>query len=194
MHSISKYIIRLFFALFFVQLSFDLSAQVLREDTRGGGFGGGGFGSGGSKRVDRQAYRKKQDSINAHRIKPLIKLWQLEAEGAYKVRHYRDTMDMDRQILYPIYKKSIANTFTGNASGAYQSAIFAKRKPIQEFLFLQPYEWYLSRPETHNFIDTRTPYTDGNTKIRSEKRMILRFLRILRLGGTNSTVFGVTTV
>lgn len=112
--------------------------------------------------ISREDYRKKQDSIKANKIEPLVKLWQLEADGAYKVRNYRDTTDMTRQILYPIYKRSIANTFTGNAGAANQTAIFAYREPIQEFLFLQPYEWYLSRPETHNFVDTRTPYTELN--------------------------------
>lgn len=112
--------------------------------------------------ISREAYRKKQDSLKANKIEPLVKLWQLEANGAYKVRHYRDTLDMNRQIFYPIYKESVANTFTGNVGAANQSAIFAHRKPIQEFLFLQPYEWYLSRPETHRFIDTRTPYTELN--------------------------------
>ncbi len=134
MQSISKYIKRLLWLLLLAQISVGVSAQLRRDDSRGlgGGLRGGGLG-GGSKRVDRQAYRKKQDSIKAHRIKPLIKLWQLEADliklwqleadGAYKVRHYRDTMNMDRQILYPIYKKSIANSFTGSIAGAYQSAI-----------------------------------------------------------------------
>lgn len=112
--------------------------------------------------ISREAYRKKQDSIKANKIEPLVKLWQLEADGAYKVRHYRDTTDMNRQILYPIYKTSIANTFTGNAGAACQSALFIHRKPIQEFLFLQAYEAYISRPETHKFIDTRTPYSELN--------------------------------
>ncbi len=112
--------------------------------------------------VSREAYRKKRDSIAAHAITPLVKLWRLEADGAYAVRHYRDTADMNRQILYPNYKKSIANTFLGNVGSANQSMIFALRNPLQEFLFLQPYEYYLSRPETQDFVDTRTPYTELN--------------------------------
>lgn len=115
-----------------------------------------------SGHISREDFRKKQDSIKAHKIAPSVKLWNLRANGAYKERNYIDTNDMDRQILYPIFKKSIANSFTGNAGSAYQTAIFEKRETLQEFLFLQPYEWYLHRPETHNFIDTRTPYTELN--------------------------------
>ncbi|PVX52051.1 putative beta-barrel porin [Balneicella halophila] len=121
---------------------------------------GDGGTSGGH--ISREEYRKLQDSLKANKIEPLVKLWQLEADGAYKVRHYRDTTDMDRQILYPNFKKSIANTFTGNAGAANQSALFIHREPVQEFLFLQPYEVYISRPETHKFIDTRTPYSELN--------------------------------
>lgn len=133
--------------------------QIRRED---GMRGGEGTDKRQQGHISREAYRKKQDSLKANKIEPLVKLWQLQADGAYKVRHYRDTTDMNRQILYPIYKKSIANTFTGNVGAGNQSAIFVHRKPIQEFLFLQPYEWYLNRPETHKFIDTRTPYTELN--------------------------------
>ncbi len=127
------------------------------------GQGGGGFpsgGGGGTKRISREDYRKKQDSLDANAIKPEVKLWRLEADGAYKVRRYRDSLKMDWQILHPFYKENPAVTFTGNLGAPYQSAIFSKRENIQEFLFLQPYECYLERPETHNFIDTKTPYTD----------------------------------
>lgn len=116
----------------------------------------------GGGHLSREDFRKKQDSIKAHKIEPSVKLWRLRANGAYIERNYIDTNDMNRQILYPIFKKSIANSFTGNAGSAYQTAIFEKRETLQEFLFLQPYEWYLHRPETHDFVDTRTPYTELN--------------------------------
>lgn len=144
--------------LIFLHLNFLSWGQVRRQEK----LGAEKQHSSGKGYIDREAYRKKQDSIKANKIEPLVKLWQLESDGAYKVRHYRDTTDMSSQILYPIYKKSIANSFTGNVGAANQSAIFAHRKPIQEFLFLQPYEAYISRPETHKFIDTRTPYTELN--------------------------------
>lgn len=129
--------------------------------------------------ISREEYRKKQDSIATNRIVPLIKLWQLKADGAYKDRHYRDTMDMNRQILYPNYKRSIANTFTGNVGSANQSALFIHRKPIQEFLFLQPYEWYMSRPESHKFIDTRTPYSEINYSTGSNNNREENILNVL---------------
>ncbi len=164
----------LFFALLCVVMHIGVVANgQMRDNNLGRGAGGGGG------HISREDYRKKQDSLNAKKIQPLVKLWRLEADGAYKVRRYRDTASMDRQILYPIYKKSIANTFTGNVGSAYQSAIFAHRTPVQEFLFLQPYENYLSRPETHDFIDTRTPYAKLNYSIGGSSNRDENILNVL---------------
>lgn len=176
MTTIKKNSLLLSFLVIFLHIGIIGKGQIGREE--------GGTQSG---HISREAYRKKRDSLNDKKIQPLVKLWQLEADGAYKVRNYRDSADMDRQILYPIYKNSIANTFTGNAGAAYQSAIFVHRKPIQEFLFLQPYECYISRPETHNYIDTRTPYaklnyaTGGNSN-RDENILNVLFSRNIKKG------------
>ncbi len=102
--------------------------QVRDINSRNSGNRGGDKGG----FVSREAYRKKQDSIASHAIKPLVKLWRLEADGAYAVRHYRDTADMNRQILYPNYKKSIANTFLGNVQTGARISFFTALRILSQ--------------------------------------------------------------
>lgn len=111
--------------------------------------------------LDREEYRRKKDSIKANAKKTLVKFWKLRANGAYKSRYNNaDTIGFNIQIVNPFYKKSIANSFVANTGGAYKSMIYVKQENELNFLFLQPYSCYLSRPETNLFIDTHTPYTD----------------------------------
>ncbi len=138
---------------FIVLFAFSVATQAQElenPDASSGGSGG---------RLSRESYRKKQDSIKANAIEPNVDLWLLKGDGSYKEKAFVDTSSMDTQVLYPIFRQSIHNTFTGNVGAAYENAIFSERQKLQDFLFLQPYEAYLNRPETHRFVDTRTPYT-----------------------------------
>jgi len=49
---------------------------------------------------------------------------------------------------------------TGNNYTARESRIFIDRPETEEFFFVQPYSWFIKKPEEFHFVNTLSPYTN----------------------------------
>ena len=109
-------------------------------------------------------------------IKSVIKIWDLNGEGAFIQNLVLDTLQDRIQIYHPIYKNSITDTYTGNYAGAYLDNNFFSRTYNTDFLFLQTHDAYLLTPKNIVYYNTTTPYTyldysqSGNKNVKNETR------------------------
>ncbi|HKJ78736.1 MAG TPA: putative porin, partial [Prolixibacteraceae bacterium] len=93
-------------------------------------------------------------------IKPLIKLWYLEGQGAFIDSTKLDTTLNYFHLYNPIYHKNdVSVAYLGNYGTPYQNNNFFEREKTFDFFFLQNREAYLLSPEKVQYYNTRTPYT-----------------------------------
>lgn len=50
--------------------------------------------------------------------------------------------------------------FLGNLGSPRESRIFFNRPPEQQFIFLQPYDYFITQPDQLRFTDTKSPFTN----------------------------------
>lgn len=86
--------------------------------------------------------------------------WQVE-----QVTNKRKQVDMDTclnrfHINNPIFKESIGNTYNGNMGSPYLSQLYFSRQYASEFIFLNPYNAYITYPQDFHFVNTKVPYTN----------------------------------
>ncbi len=71
-----------------------------------------------------------------------------------------DTLLSLFHVYNPIFKESIGNTYNGTLGSPYQSQLYFSRDYQSEFIFLHPYNAYLSYPNEFHFVNTKMPYTN----------------------------------
>lgn len=90
------------------------------------------------------------------------KSWKWMNEGVYKIEVPIDTtLDGLHNYNY-IFKQSIANTYLANFPSPYESDIFIRRAPEEDFYILSNIRAYLFKPVDAILFNTTTPYTQLN--------------------------------
>lgn len=102
---------------------------------------------------------KKEKEKNKPKIPSVIRVWQLDEQGARIKSSQLDTALTFYHIYKPFDQVSISNTFTGNNGGAYQSNDFFKRNFNSDFYFAHSFDAYWITPSQINYFNTTTPYS-----------------------------------
>lgn len=105
----------------------------------------------------------EQDEAGKEKKKPsipsVIRVWQLDDQGAGVRPSELDTALTFFHIYHPFEQRSISNTFTGNNGGAYQSNDFFKRTFNSDFYFARSFDAYWLMPSQIQYFNTTTPYS-----------------------------------
>ncbi len=152
-----------------------LNAQVGQDD----------FGFNNQSELERTDDTNTQTDSSKMSVKPVITKWGYKHDGVYKYLIPRDTLINQIHNFNPLFRKSISNTYLGNLNSPYIENIFIKRRYRTDFLFLKPFDAYLSRPEEQVNINTTTPYTDITFKTGGRKRKGEDFLKVLHTQNIN---------
>ncbi|HAH24987.1 MAG TPA: hypothetical protein DCL77_14745, partial [Prolixibacteraceae bacterium] len=119
--------------------------------------GNTGQGTGDETSPDNE--QKKEKEKKKPRIPSVIRVWQLDEQGARIKPSQLDTALTFYHIYKPFEQQSISNTFTGNNGGAYQTDDFFKRTFNSDFYFAHSFDAYWLTPSQINFFNTTTPYS-----------------------------------
>ena len=111
---------------------------------------------------DREGAMPQADSSRStttEDIPHLRKSWKWMNEGVYKTEIPIDTtLDGLHNYNY-IFKQSIANTYLANFPSPYESDIFIRRVPQEDFHILNNIRAYLFKPVDALLFNTTTPFT-----------------------------------
>jgi hypothetical protein len=102
---------------------------------------------------------ENEDDKKRPSIPSLIKVWELENQGARIKPSDLDTSLTFYHVYHPFEQLSISNIFTGNNGGAYQTNDFFKRSFNSDFYFTRSFDAYWLTPSQIQYFNTTTPYT-----------------------------------
>lgn len=92
-------------------------------------------------------------------IPSVIRVWQMEDQGARLKPSELDTALTFFHIYHPFEQRSISNTFIGNNGGAYQSNDFFNRTFNSDFYFARSFDAYWLMSNQIQYFNTTTPYS-----------------------------------
>ena len=110
--------------------------------------------------MEERAAMEAEEDEEISQIEPLLKLWYLEGNGAFKDSTKLDTLQDYFHIYNPIYRdNAISVAYLGNYATPYQNNNFFKRDSPFDFYFIRNRGAYLLAPKRVKYYNTRTPYT-----------------------------------
>ncbi|MDR0845612.1 MAG: putative porin [Tannerella sp.] len=147
---------RFYIGLIIAALSITATAQNRSE--RGGGGQRGGFSlssQNAAHLTDSSLLVADQDTVSEQRINA----YHLTALG----ERYLAPIDTDRINAANrtfVEARSLGIAYTGNIGSPSQTRIFSERKEERDFIFADPYDYYIITPENAYFYDTKLPYSN----------------------------------
>ena len=87
--------------------------------------------------------------ITAYRLSPLVTPYVAPM----------DTHQLNFANTTLVESKSLAVGYLGNVGSAAQSKIFSERKEARDFIFADPYDYYIIDPRNAEYFNTKIPYT-----------------------------------
>jgi len=94
--------------------------------------------------------------------------------------------------------RSLSVGYLGNIGSPAQTRIFSERKEARDFIFADPYDYYITTPANAKFYDTKTPFTHvtyimSGTNQKKEERvngvLTLNFGKKINVGGELDYVY-----
>ncbi|MGE5426679.1 MAG: putative porin [Methylococcaceae bacterium] len=151
-----KYIYILIIALL---IGVQVNAQFKPERMPSGRSVGGnsGYEQGDENATDGE--QKDNEKKKKPSVPSVIRVWQLDNQGARIKPSELDTVLTFYHIYQPFEQRSISNTFTGNNGGAYQSNDFFSRTFNSDFYFAHSFDAYWLMPNQIQYFNTTTPYS-----------------------------------
>ncbi|HEY3371271.1 MAG TPA: putative porin [Prolixibacteraceae bacterium] len=119
--------------------------------------GNSGQGSGTENSQDKEGEKEKQK--NKPKIPSVIKVWELDQQGARIKPSELDTALTFFHVYHPFEQLTISNIYTGNNGGAYQTNDFFHRTFNSDFYFTRSFDAYWLTPSMIKYFNTTTPYT-----------------------------------
>ncbi|WP_099465386.1 putative porin [Parabacteroides provencensis] len=175
------------FILLFLCETVTMSAQDRRE---GGGRGSFSLANLSSAKknipdsllaVDSAALKSKR--IIAYHLTPLLGEPYIAPLDTGRLNYANSTL---------VESKSLAVGYQANVGSAAQTRMFFERKEARDFIFADPYDYYITTPENAYFYDTKIPYTDimyttaGSSQNKDERlkgTLTLNFGKKINIGG-----------
>ncbi len=143
---------KIIFKILFLLLIFQPALIFSQERSLSRGAGGGSQNVSGGVEPGREGSEQKQ-------IKPGIKLWYLNGNGAFKDSTKLDTLQENYHQYNPVFKNTITATYVGNYGTPYLDNNFFNRNSDIDFYFSRTRENYFLTPQKVKYYNTRTPYT-----------------------------------
>ena len=111
--------------------------------------------------VSKKQMRAMADSLGTDKEIPKgLKVWTLDGRFGDRIEAEPDTMSQDFQnTIFTTGRYGEYNT-TGNLGAPRINRIFIDRKPSQEFIFVNPYDYMLTDPAEFHFTNTLSPFTN----------------------------------
>ena len=125
----------------------------------------------------------KSKRIKAYNLTPLL-------GEAYQVQMDTSRLNFSNSSLVEGY--SVAVGYLANLGSPAQTRIFNERKEARDFIFADPYTYYITTPTNARFYDTKIPYTnityltagsDVNKEERLKGTLTLNFGKKINVGG-----------
>ncbi|MGE5393468.1 MAG: putative porin [Candidatus Saccharibacteria bacterium] len=151
-----KYIYILIVALL---IGIQVNAQFRPERTPSGRpvEGNSGYEQGDENSQDEAG--KKKEKKKKPSVPSVIRVWQLDNQGARIKPSELDTALTFYHLYQPFEQRSISNTFTGNNGSAYESNDFFNRTYNSDFYFAHSFDAYWLMPNQIQYFNTTTPYS-----------------------------------
>lgn len=113
-------------------------------------------------------------------IKHVVKNWKLADDFSRADSVAVDTLLQGFQVHSPAFRESMVNVQLGNLGAPWKSAMVSGMPIYTRFLFTENLNYFFGGPETWNFYNTRTPYTNlyyqySGPKTRSEDALSILF-------------------
>jgi len=143
------------------------------------------LGNKGEMGLKRGGEKNEMDSLGYSNVESLIQTWKLTDFGTRKSTLHVDTLMGNIQNFNPIYQRSISNSYLGNLGSPYQSNIFKDRVRDESFIFFNPFEAYMNKPDEVMFFNTTTPFTSFFYETAGPKDRSENYLRILHSQNIN---------
>ncbi len=89
----------------------------------------------------------------------IIHAWKLNDFLTEKYDVEIDTMINNFQISNPVFRNNISSTFLGNPGLAARSNFFPERLNSSDFIFVDPFRFYLRHPAEIKYYNTRRPFS-----------------------------------
>lgn len=95
--------------------------------------------------------------------------------------------------------QSLAIGYLGNLGSAAQTRIFSERNESRDFIFADPYHYYITTPQNAEFYNTKIPYTNimyttqggsANKDERLKGTMSINFGKNINVGGDLDYIYG----
>ena len=128
--------------------------------------------------------------ITAYRLTPLL-------GEAYVAPLDTNRLNFGNSTL--VESKSLAVGYLANLGSPAQTKIFSERKEPRDFIFADPYDYYITTPENAYFYNTKIPYTNvmyttagGSTNKEEQLKatMTMNFGKKLNIGGDFDYIYG----
>lgn len=133
-------------------------AQFRPEGLPSGRSMGGNTGQDSDSETSQDSETEKENEKKP-KIPSVIKVWQLDQQGARIKPSELDTTLTFFHVYHPFEQLSISNIFTGNNGGAYQTNDFFKRTFNSDFYFTRSFDAYWLTPSQIKYFNTTTPYS-----------------------------------
>lgn len=140
-------------------IAIQVNAQFRPEGIPSGRTIGGNNGQNQGTGISTEEDQEDKEKKNRPAIPSVIKVWELEDQGAWIKPSELDTALTFFHIYAPFERRSITNTFTGNIGGAYQSNDFFNRTFNSDFYFARSFDAYWLMPNQIQYFNTTTPYS-----------------------------------
>lgn len=123
---------------------------------------------------------------------PRIKAYRLTPQLGDIYPSPMDTSRLNFGNSTLVEANSLAVGYLANLGSAAQTRIFSDRKEPRDFIFADPYDYYITTPENAEYYNTKIPYTNilyttaggsGNKEERLKGTLTMNFGKKLNVGG-----------
>lgn len=106
--------------------------------------------------------RNKSDSLgNGHKEIPKgLRVWTVDERFGDRLAALPDTMP--HMFMNSVFNTGLRGEYNslGNLGAPRQNRIFADRDEHEQFIFMQPYDYFFTRPSQYHFTNTLSPITN----------------------------------
>ena len=111
--------------------------------------------------LSRRSSRQATDSLSSNKEIPKgIKVWTVDSRFGDITKAQPDTMThMFMNTIFTTGTRGEYNT-TGNLGAPRINRVFIDRQETEQFIFTQPYDFFVKAPDTFHFTNTLSPFTN----------------------------------
>lgn len=186
----------------YILLIIIISVTIAQAQNRPGGNGGQG----------KSSFSLSNLSSSNKEIPDSLLMQDSLASSSERITAYRLTDKLGDPYIVPmdtgrlnygnstlVEAKSLAVGYLGNLGSAAQTRIFSERNESRDFIFADPYHYYITTPQNAEYYNTKIPYTNimytsqGGSANKDEQlkgTMSINFGKDINVGGDLDYIYG----